>query len=457
MNQPLLGWLGIVRLGLVQTALGSIVVLTTSTINRVMVVELALPAMLPGALVALHYAVQVLRPRLGHGSDAGGRRTPWIVGGMVVLALGGLTASIATAWMSTEPLFGIVLAIPAFLAIGIGVGCAGTSLLVLLATRVTPRRRPAAATIVWVMMIVGFILTSAIGGRFLDPFTPLRLVQVTACVAALALLLSLVAVYGIEGPQSQNALDLAPRPEPLPATESKSTKPAFRDALREVWGEPQARRFTIFVFISMLAYSAQDLILEPFAGLVFGLTPGQSTQLSGVQNSGVLVGMVLVACVGTGVGGPRFGSLRGWTITGCLLSACALLALALGGWVGPGWPLNPTVFALGFANGMFAVAAIGSMMGLASDGAPAREGVRMGLWGAAQAIAFGGGGFLGTVAVDCTRWLIGSPVTAHGIVFVAEAALFLLSVGLAPAQVPHQVGEGLESAPGSRSPVVSAT
>jgi BCD family chlorophyll transporter-like MFS transporter len=125
--------------------------------------------------------------------------------------------------------------------------------------------------------------------------------------------------------------------------------------------------------------------------------------------------------------------------------------------MGPGWPLNPTVFALGFANGMFAVAAIGSMMGLASDGAPAREGVRMGLWGAAQAIAFGGGGFLGTVAVDCTRWLIGSPVTAYGIVFVAEAALFLLSVGLAPAQVPHQAGEGLESAPGSRSPVVSAT
>ena len=60
-----LGWLGIVRLGLVQTALGAIVVLTTSTLNRVMVVELALPAILPGALVAMHYAVQILRPRLG--------------------------------------------------------------------------------------------------------------------------------------------------------------------------------------------------------------------------------------------------------------------------------------------------------------------------------------------------------------------------------------------------------
>ena len=92
-----LGWLGIVRLGLVQTALGAIVVLTTSTMNRVMVVELALPAMLPGALVAMHYAVQLLRPRLGYGSDVGGQRTPWIIGGMALLALGGISASMAAA------------------------------------------------------------------------------------------------------------------------------------------------------------------------------------------------------------------------------------------------------------------------------------------------------------------------------------------------------------------------
>ena len=429
-----LGWLGIFRLGLVQTALGAIVVLTTSTINRVMVVELAMPAMLPGALVGLHYAVQLLRPRLGHGSDAGGRRTPWIVGGMATLALGGVTAAAATAWMSTQPVGGILLAILAFLAIGVGVGCAGTSLLVLLATRVTPRRRPAAATIVWVMMILGFILTSAIGGRFLDPFTPLRLVQVAGCVATLAFLVSLAAVYGIEAATPSAGTSSVTAPAPSPAG---TGKPSFRAALREVWDEPQARRFTLFVFMSMLAYSAQDLILEPFAGLVYGLTPGETTQLSGVQNSGVLLGMVLVACLGTAIGGPRLGSLRGWTIAGCLLSACALLALAFGGWVGPDWPLKPTVFSLGFANGMFAVAAIGSMMSQASDGTPSREGVRMGLWGASQAIAFGGGGFLGTVAVDLTRWLIGSPVTAYGIVFVAEAALFLLSVGFAPARIVH--------------------
>ena len=92
-----LGWLGVARLGLVQAMLGGVVVLTTSTLNRVMVVELALPAMLPGLLVALHYAVQLTRPRMGFGADRTARRTPWIVGGMAVLAASGWLAAVATA------------------------------------------------------------------------------------------------------------------------------------------------------------------------------------------------------------------------------------------------------------------------------------------------------------------------------------------------------------------------
>jgi len=98
-SQPLT-WISIIRLGLVQTALGAIVVLTTSTLNRIMVVEYALPAVLPGALVALHYGVQMSRPRWGYGSDVGGRRTPWIIGGMAVLAIGGLLAAIGTAFLT---------------------------------------------------------------------------------------------------------------------------------------------------------------------------------------------------------------------------------------------------------------------------------------------------------------------------------------------------------------------
>ena len=89
-----LGWLSIVRLGLVQTCLGAIVVLTTSTLNRLMVIELALPAVLPGLLVALHYGIQMTRPNWGFISDQGSNRTRWIVLGMIALALGGFGAAL---------------------------------------------------------------------------------------------------------------------------------------------------------------------------------------------------------------------------------------------------------------------------------------------------------------------------------------------------------------------------
>jgi len=421
---PPLGWFGIARLGLVQMALGAIVVLTTSTLNRVMVVELALPAMLPGALVALHYAVQISRPRMGHGSDMGGRRTPWIIGGMAVLAAGGVLAALATAWMATAPLSGTLLALLAFLLIGAGVGASGTSLLVLMAARVAPERRAPAATITWVLMIIGFIITAGVAGSLLDPFSTTRLVMVTAGVATAALLLACLAVRGIEGaPGTSPASPAAPRPATVP----------FTQAIRQVWAEREARGFAVFVFVSMLAYSAQDLILEPYAGTVFGLTPGESTRLSGLQHGGVLAGMVLVALVGAG---RRSRHLRVFTVGGCLASALALAVIGLGGLRPEGFPLKPAVFALGLANGAYAVAAIGSMMERVARGRERREGVRMGLWGAAQAIAFGIGGFLGTASVDIARSLIAGAGTAYATVFLGQSLLFIASAWLALRLVP---------------------
>ncbi len=421
MNNPVLSWLGIVRLGLVQTGLGAIVVLTTSTLNRVMVVELVMPAILHGALVAIHYALQVFRQAWGHGSDLGARRTPWIIGGMAVLATGGLMASVATAWMATHPLFGIALAVVAFCLIGVGVGAAGTSLLVLLAKRTDDNRRAAAATIVWVMMIAGFIVTTGVAGHLLDPFSPSRLIVVSASVSVAALVFTLVGVWGVEG----NAIAATQPPSMQPTRKS-----SFRDAFMEVWTEPKSRRFAIFVFVSMLAYSAQDLILEPFAGAVFGLTPGETTKLSGVQHGGTLIGMALVPLIGAVFPRSR-GNLPIWTIGGCLASAIALLCLASAAVVGPSWPLRETVFMLGVTNGAYAVAAIGSMMALVGAGGEKRQGVRMGLWGAAQAFAFGIGGFLGTLASDIARHLLTSPALSYSVVFASEAGLFVVSACMA--------------------------
>ncbi len=429
-----IGWFGIFRLGLVQTSLGAIVVLTTSTINRIMVVELALPALLPGLLVGLHYAIQITRPRMGYGSDTGGRRTPWIVGGMLVLGLGGFLAALSTSMITATPIAGIALAVFAFLLVGLGVGAAGTSLLVLLAKSVAPRYRGAAASTVWVMMILGFIVTAVVAGKQLDPFTFERLLMVTGSVSVIAFVVTCIAVAGME-PRSSAALtkdaQTTASNKEQKAREAAVADAGFMASVKAVWSEPDSRRFSVFVFVSMLAYSAQDLILEPFAGTVFGMTPGESTQLSGTQHGGVLAGMLLVAFCTSVIGGRFFGSLRRWTIVGCTASAFALIALAVGAQMGLGFPLQIVVFALGLANGAFAVAAIGSMMDLMNRGAGQREGVRMGLWGAAQAIAFGLGGIGATFAVDVSRAAFGSASSAYAFVFVSQALLFFWAARLA--------------------------
>lgn len=427
---PYLGWGGVVRLGLVQTALGAVVVLTTSTLNRVMVVELALPALLPGLLVALHYAVQITRPRMGHGSDAGGRRTPWIMGGMALLSLGGVLAAVATTWMQDRFALGAALATVAFVLIGLGVSASGTSLLALLAKRVVPQRRGPAATVVWLMMIFGFAMTAGIAGKLLDPYTPERLVWVSSCVSALALAVTALALWRVEPPAPASTPVTPAAPSAVAAQASPTGRDGFRAALADVWAEPAARRFTFFVFLSMLAYSSQDLILEPFAGLVFGWTPGESTALSGVQHAGVLVGMLIVAaCTGWGRGWLR--SLAFWSVGGCLLSAAALALLAVAGLFGPPWPLRETVALMGAANGLFSIAAIASMMRLAGHGREKREGTRVGLWGAAQAMAFGLGGLAGAAGSDLARGLIADAGLAYASVFAVESMLFVGAAVLA--------------------------
>jgi BCD family chlorophyll transporter-like MFS transporter len=366
--------------------------------------------------------VQLSRPIWGHGSDRGRRRTPWIVGGIGVLALGALLAVDALAIINSHRAGGIALSILAYSLIGAGVGASGTSLLALLATQVAPERRAPAAAITWIMMVLGIAVTAGIAGRLVDPFSIGRLALVVNGVALMAFAVAWLAVWRIERPgQGMTPADPG---DAAPAT-------GLGDAVRDMLADPAARRFTVFVFVSMLAYSMQDLILEPFAGLRFGYTPGQSTGLSGVQHGGVLLGMVLAGIGGSAFGGGRTEALRRWIFGGCIGSALALAGLAAAARFGPGWPLAANIAALGFANGVFAVAAVGAMMGLAGAAGPRREGMRMGMWGAAQAIAFGLGGLTGAIGVDLGRAAMGSTDRAFILVFSAEAMLFLVAAAMA--------------------------
>lgn len=414
-----MSWWQLTRLGFVQAAIGAVVVLLTTTINRVIVVELSLPATVPGILVALHFGVQlVLRPRLGHDSDRSGRRTPWILGGLAICALGGIGVAASIPIMAQRPLLGIVLASIASMVLGAGVSAAGTPLLALMSERARPEQRAGAAAITWILMIVGIIITAATSGSLLDPFSFTRLIAIAGGIGAIGLVIGAVATLGIERtPIDSNAPIVAP---------VTSRTESFRASLQTVWNEPAARMFAGFIFLAMLAYSAQDLILEPFAGLAFGMTPGESTKLSGMHHGGVLVGMVVAAIVAT-----RNGQLRHWAAAGCLASALTYVALTLTPAFGDPRLFRIIVALLGLSNGVFAIGAIGSMMALTGDRTDGRAGLRLGVFGAAQAIAYATGTMAGAAGVDIARSLMSSPTRGYLVVFGVQAVLFAASALLA--------------------------
>ena len=191
------------------------------------------------------------------------------------------------------------------------------------------------------------------------------------------------------------------------------------------------RRFALFVFAAMLAYSAQDLILEPFAGRVFGMTPGESTKLGGTQHGGVMLGMLGAALLSA-----RFGSLRHWAVGGCLASALTLVALAQSPALGGPAALSAIIFALGVANGVFAVGAIGAMMAMTAADGTRGTGIRLGVYGAAQAIAYAAGSLGGGVASDLTIAWFGDASRGYTVVFAAEAILFVVAAAMAMASTP---------------------
>ena len=425
-QQKTLGWFSIFRLGLVQACLGAVVVLMTSTLNRLMVVELSMAATVPGFLVGLHYAVQLSRPKWGLISDLENNRTKWINLGMLILGIGANLATLSLVLFHSNFLLAMLLSILAYTLIGLGVGASGTSLLALMAKHTAERRRPAAAMITWLMMIFGIAMTAGVVGALLDPYSFGLLLRIVAGLTVLTLIVSIVSTWKIE-----NSLDKIEQKD--------GEKVPLLEELKSLWEHSKTRNFTIFVFLSMTAYFMQELILEPYAGIVFQYTPSETTSLSGMQNGGVFIGMLTVGILATAL---KLGTLKSWVQAGCFGSCFMLISIMLLGQFNSSFPLEFAVIGLGFFNGMFAVAAIGSMMSLAGSGSKSREGTRMGLWGAAQAIAAGFGGLLGTILVDLLQVANLSPVNAYGMVFSLEAGLFALAALLASTSITFNKNYG---------------
>ena len=429
-----MNWFSILRLGLVQLCIGSSVVIPLSTLNRLMKVELALPATIAGFLIALHYAVQLTRVNWGYLSDKTQNRSQWIIFGMLIIGIGGVLASASIPLIESNFAYGIMLALFSYTLIGFGVGAAGTPLLALLASYSSKSQKGFAASITFLMMILGLAITGITAGIILDPYSHQKLIKITASLAIITNILSFLSLKNLEKSLRNNADARTPN--------AINYDVPFLEGIKKVWMEREARLFTIFIFISMGAFSMQDPILEPFAGEVFGFAVGESTKLDGFHKIGTLIGIILIILclskfrIGFGslsfVKNERLGSEKFWLITGCLFSALSLIIISVLGltYKDPGI-LNSVVFLFGISNGVFTAGILGTMLHLASRGSDGNNtGTRMGIWGAAQAYATMIAVFFSTVLVDILGLMMNSLPSVYGIVFLTAASFFIAAAFL---------------------------
>jgi BCD family chlorophyll transporter-like MFS transporter len=394
--------MSIFRLGLRQFAAGMLSVLALGILNRIMKVEMGLELGLVGLVVGAHYFAAPIAIPLGHRSDRhpirGLHRTPYILAGTALTALA--TAAAPFVALLLEALegstLGAFIGIVTFLLLGAGMYTAGTAYLSLVADRVPEGERGKAVSIIWSMMMLGILAGVFLGVGALEAYTPSALISLFLAVALSVVLLTVIAIWRQE----------------KPATSATPAAVSTREALSLLNGR-QPRLFFAFLASGILFLFLQQVVLEPFGGDVFGMSIRQTTLFNAYQMVGVLAAMA--------VGGMWLSRRLGEKRTAGLGLVVASLSFALLGAASilqrPGL-VPPAIALMGAGMGFFNVGGLALMMGMSVEG---NNGVFMGLWTLAQALANGlasvGGGF----THDWALRILASEPAAYATVFLLEA------------------------------------
>jgi BCD family chlorophyll transporter-like MFS transporter len=407
----------VVRLGLFTVGYGFTGALMGGTLNRVMIAELGFAAGLVGLFFAAPLIDAPLRIWLGHRSDAfpilGRRREPYVVLGSLLAGLGVLLA----VRLALEGPGGIASTggiMGAFILYGFGRNLSHNTFQALLADTFSGPSRARAMTGYEVATLIGLVAGSGIIGHALGSFDPARLFEVCALAVGVAFLLALAAVVGQERPSAETEA-AARRARELP----------FGEIVRSVVaGDPQVRLIFTVVFLTMVGTLAQDILLEPFGGLVLGMTVGETTQLTAFWGMGVLLAMLLTGNLLI----PRLGAMPVLRL-GLAATMVIFLAVIGAGVAGNAGAFRWMVGVMGLGTG---VAGAGLLTLIISSTTSVRAGLLLGVWGFANLLGRAFGGLIGGVVVDAVQRLAGgSALTAYSLVFALEtvmlAAAFILS------------------------------
>lgn len=410
-------YLNLFRLAAFPVGLGVTGVLVSGTLNRVMIVELGLPASLVGLFFAIPVLIVPLRVWMGHRSDAypvgGLRREPYIVLGSLVAGLGVAGATLLALDNPAPGLLALGAMLLAFLAYGLGKHLSSNTFEALLADRFEGDARPRAVNLLKVAMFVGIFGGAILLGRLLEPFDPGRLAAITLGVAALAFALAVFATIRQE-----------PRTTVVRVASRRARQTPFLQVIREiVWRDPQVRTFFILVSLTVLGTLGQDVLLEPYGALALGLTVAQTTRLTAIWGAGVILAMLAA-----GVWLIRRFGYRPVLRAGLLLCVGVFAGLIVAGVVESVSLFMTLVFLLGVGTGL---ASAGLLTAVIEFTTVVRAGLLMGVWGVAHELGEAVGGFFGGVIVDAVRAATGgNALAAYGTVFAAEGVLLLAALAL---------------------------
>jgi MFS transporter, BCD family, chlorophyll transporter len=420
----------LLRLSLFQVSVGMALVLLVGTLNRVMIVELGVPASLVAVMISLPVVYAPFRALIGHRSDnhasaLGWRRVPYIwmgtlvqFGGLAIMPFallvlsGGGNSSQWPAWI------GPAGAGVAFLLVGAGLHTTQTAGLALATDLAPVESQPKVVGLMYVMLLAGSIVSALVFGALLADFSPGRLVQVIQGSAVVTLLLNTIALWKQETRRPRR-------------TATRKQPPTFRQSWQSFIAGANARRRLVAIGLGTMAFGMQDVLLEPYGGQVLRMTVGATTQLTASLALGGLAGFTLASHV-LSRGADPFRMAAAGALVGMLAFATVILAASFD---------SVTVFAsgvflVGFGAGLFGHGTLTATM----NSAPKEQtGLALGAWGAVQATAAGmavalGGVMNDTVAALASRGLFGPalalPNTGYIFVYGVEIAMLAITVVL---------------------------
>jgi MFS transporter, BCD family, chlorophyll transporter len=415
----------LLRLSLFQVSVGMAAVLLIGTLNRVMIVELGVPAWLVALMVSLPLIFAPFRALVGFRSDnhksvLGWRRIPYIWMG-TLLQFGGLAimpfALLVLSGDTHGPIIiGQIGAGLAFLLVGAGLHTTQTVGLALATDLAAPETQPRVVGLMYVMLLLGMVASALLFGVALANFSQIRLIQVIQGAALITMVLNLIALW------KQEARDPS-------RTAVSIERPTFTASWRAFSANGHAKRRLIAIALGTAAFSMEDILLEPYGGQVLHLTVGSTTSLTALLAVGGLVGFAL-ASRWLSHGFDPFRMAAFGTLTGLLAFAAVIFSAPLqsASLFGIGTAL------IGFGAGLFGHGTLTATMNLAPEG---QTGLALGAWGAAQASAAGiaialGGAIRDGVSVLAEQGLLGdalnNPATGYSVVYHIEIALLFVTL-----------------------------